>query len=384
MGQFTQKMSKIVTFTTGLGVISALSAFSFGYSTLCVAMGNQGGPKRQLALTTAPENTQAQFQADVTGTVENSRSAKSLYDFEASGYTSRDIFANVLALDDMGAWPLLCNVLGGLAPEGLANFEDQLSSPGIEQVLPCAAALNEKLNTYWQQSKSLLDQHLSELGKSGRPALNKLKIKVAERPIKISSTPVVERSFFKPGEIALGFNTGPHGSRTPRILDILKAAGVRAHFFQVGAKIRKDPTIDRRLIAENHVIGSNTFSHPRILRMDLNKIRREITEGRRAIEAGTGVDPVFFQFPYGLAPQIAQDIAKEEKVTSVPWTMEVKDWQIQDARALYDQVIAEMDREKGGVLSFRDVSEPAVLVLPAILQEIQARGYTVIVLVPQK
>lgn len=370
--------------TQGFKTLAVLTILCVPVSTLRVAFAETPQNKRKPALAIPPENTQAQFQADVTGTIEYNRGARSLYEFESSGYTARDIFANVLALDDSSSWPLLCNVLGGLAPEGLANFEEQLASPGIEQILPCASSLGDKLNNFWQTSKGLLEEHLTQLGKSKRPALNKLKIKILEKPVKVATISTVDKSFFKPGEIALSFNTGPHSSRTTRILDILKASGARAHFFHVGSKIRKDSTIDRRIVAENHVLGSHTFNHPRIQRMDLSKVKKEITEGRKAVEAGTGVDPVFFQFPYGMAPQVAQDIAKEEKLTSVPWNMEAKDWQIQDSRALYDQILSELDREKAGVLSFRDTSETTVLVLPAVLQEIQARGYTLVVLVPQK
>ena len=64
--------------------------------------------------------------------------------------------------------------------------------------------------------------------------------------------------------VALTFDDGP-GEDTPRILEILQEAGVRATFFLCGANVERHPELARRVAAEGHEIGNHTYSHPRLL-----------------------------------------------------------------------------------------------------------------------
>ena len=61
--------------------------------------------------------------------------------------------------------------------------------------------------------------------------------------------------------VALTFDDGPDPEQTPRVLDTLRAHGVRATFFLIGSKAELHPEIVRRMAAEGHAIGIHTWSH---------------------------------------------------------------------------------------------------------------------------
>ncbi|MHB8919068.1 MAG: polysaccharide deacetylase family protein, partial [Desulfocucumaceae bacterium] len=63
------------------------------------------------------------------------------------------------------------------------------------------------------------------------------------------------------GHVIITFDDGPDPRYTPRVLDVLKAAGVKACFFVVGEKARRHPDIIRTIVSEGHEIGSHGLRH---------------------------------------------------------------------------------------------------------------------------
>ena len=57
------------------------------------------------------------------------------------------------------------------------------------------------------------------------------------------------------------FDDGPHPVLTPRLLDMLKARGIRATFFLISQNAAEYPDIVRRISAEGHEIGNHTWNH---------------------------------------------------------------------------------------------------------------------------
>ena len=66
-------------------------------------------------------------------------------------------------------------------------------------------------------------------------------------------------------QVALTFDDGPDPRLTPRLLDLLAAAGVKATFCLIGRKAAAHPGIVARIAAEGHTLCNHSWSH----RMDL-------------------------------------------------------------------------------------------------------------------
>jgi peptidoglycan-N-acetylglucosamine deacetylase len=76
--------------------------------------------------------------------------------------------------------------------------------------------------------------------------------------------------------IAMTFDDGPHPVLTPRLLDMLKARGIRATFFLIGQNAAEYPDIVRRIAAEGHEIGNHTWDHPQLTKLSPIALREEI------------------------------------------------------------------------------------------------------------
>ncbi|MGW6446812.1 glycosyltransferase [Lentzea sp. NPDC055074] len=61
------------------------------------------------------------------------------------------------------------------------------------------------------------------------------------------------------GTLALAFHGGPDPKWTPRTLERLADAGIKATFFVTGAQVTRHPDVARRIVAEGHRIGIDGF-----------------------------------------------------------------------------------------------------------------------------
>ncbi len=67
--------------------------------------------------------------------------------------------------------------------------------------------------------------------------------------------------------MALTFDDGPSPATTGRLLDILKAKGVKATFFVVGSMVDRAPDLLKREVAEGHEVGSHSSFHQNLSKM---------------------------------------------------------------------------------------------------------------------
>ena len=74
--------------------------------------------------------------------------------------------------------------------------------------------------------------------------------------------------------VALTFDDGPDRTYTPRMLDLLKANGVKATFCLVGKQAKAYPELVRRIVAEGHTLCNHTYDHS--LNLASEKRRRDM------------------------------------------------------------------------------------------------------------
>jgi peptidoglycan/xylan/chitin deacetylase (PgdA/CDA1 family) len=124
----------------------------------------------------------------------------------------------------------------------------------------------------------------------------------------------------------LTFDDGPHPDYTPRVLDILAAAGVRATFFVVGSTAVRHKQLIKRTVADGHETANHTWSHfhPRLLRT--GRIYREVAESAHALADITGKHPRYFRPPFGHLRREMTQVAQEQGQTVVLWSLSGKDW----------------------------------------------------------
>ena len=97
--------------------------------------------------------------------------------------------------------------------------------------------------------------------------------------------------------VALTFDDGPSPVWTPKILDELKKAGVKATFFMIGEHVEKYPDVARRVAEEGHEIGNHTIDHHVLVYYKMDELEKEIKDNEKIIKTITGQTTRYFRPP---------------------------------------------------------------------------------------
>jgi len=118
------------------------------------------------------------------------------------------------------------------------------------------------------------------------------------------------------GKIAyLTFDDGPSLSRTPKILDILKAYGINATFFLIGQNIHPyNYSIIKRAFDEGNVIGNHTYDHL-AAGSSFEHFKTSVNKTSDLIEQITGKRPECFRFPGGSNSGYMKNVIH----SAIPW-----------------------------------------------------------------
>ena len=178
--------------------------------------------------------------------------------------------------------------------------------------------------------------------------------------------------------VALTFDGGPDPRWTPRVLELLAEHGAKATFFVVGRKAEQHPDVTRAIASAGHSLGLQSYSGDRGLawRGDA-RVRRDLEQGVRTLEAILGRRPVLFRPPLGRSsPAIARAVEALE-LEAVAWALEGGD---AHPRARSGDVAVRVRRglRDGVIVRLHDAPvagdrEPAVVrALPVILRALDA------------
>jgi len=129
-------------------------------------------------------------------------------------------------------------------------------------------------------------------------------------------------------EVALTFDDGPHPVWTPKVLDELKRANVKATFCVVGVKVRKYQSIMARIVREGHTLCNHSWRHdlklggktPAQIRADLNRTNREI------LRAVPGARIPYYRQPGGKWTRSVVGAARDLGMKSLHWDVDPADW----------------------------------------------------------
>jgi peptidoglycan/xylan/chitin deacetylase (PgdA/CDA1 family) len=144
------------------------------------------------------------------------------------------------------------------------------------------------------------------------------------------------------------FDDGPDPAHTPPVLDVLAEYGIRAAFFLIGEAASRHPALVRRIVAEGHLVGSHSHSHPARGTLGTAAYMADVDRGRATIEAITGTALPAFRPPHGyLSAGILRHLMRRDWQV-VLWSVDPKDYAAAEPAA----IVAHLDAAR---LTPRDI-----------------------------
>lgn len=144
--------------------------------------------------------------------------------------------------------------------------------------------------------------------------------------------------------VALTFDDGPHPTRTPKVLDLLKRYNAKATFFILTEKINASTMpILRRIIAEGHILASHGSNHNNSNSMNEKEYYHNLRDSIESVEEvvknfGGEQKGVYYRFPYGAYGKasnfhhfntirnVGNDVYGENCVNFAFWDIDSADW----------------------------------------------------------
>ncbi|GAA2649368.1 glycosyltransferase [Streptomyces vastus] len=102
--------------------------------------------------------------------------------------------------------------------------------------------------------------------------------------------------------VALTFDGGPDPVWTPRLLTLLHKHHVHATFFLFGVQAARHPELVRRIRAEGHEIGSNTYTGADLGASSAIRSRMELSLTQTALAGSAGVRTTLLRMPQTTSP----------------------------------------------------------------------------------
>ena len=180
--------------------------------------------------------------------------------------------------------------------------------------------------------------------------------------------------------VALTFDDGPSPSSTPKILDLLDAAKVKATFFVIGKKAEAHPDLVRDILARGHAVAMHSHAHHRLFSLKSARyVRDDLTKAIDVLTEITGERPVLFRPPIGHTNPTIARVVKELDLEVVGWSVRALDGV---SAADPKNVAARVKRglRDGAIVLMHDAAEredrePAsVAALPSILAAMAAKN----------
>lgn len=151
-------------------------------------------------------------------------------------------------------------------------------------------------------------------------------------------------SLYKTSTFTLTFDDGPHATRTPKVLDVLKKHDVKAIFFVLTSQINESTfPIIKRMLDEGHLVGSHGFTHDRARDLTKAEWKKKITQSFTDLakwhkRAGHEFTKHYYRFPYGeygtrsdyhhinALKEVSQELMGDNCINMAFWDVDTADW----------------------------------------------------------
>lgn len=178
--------------------------------------------------------------------------------------------------------------------------------------------------------------------------------------------------------IYLTFDAGYENGNTPAILDALKKHQAPAVFFVVGNFIKDNPDLIRRILADEHIIGNHTMTHPDLPQISsMDAFQKELQDVEELYTSLTGEAMTkFYRPPRGIYNTENLSMAKELGYSTFFWSLAYVDW-IQDQQPSREEAFQKLLTRihPGAIVLLHNTSSTNAEILDELLTKWEEMGY---------
>ena len=176
-------------------------------------------------------------------------------------------------------------------------------------------------------------------------------------------------------QIALTFDDGPHADgTTAALLKVLKETKVKVTFFVVGQAVEQHPELVMNEFKQGHLIANHTYQHVNLTNIPADEIAMQYRACSDIVYGVTHHRPKFCRPPGGQYDGAVIKAATHLDMTTALWTDNPEDYTNPGADVIKRRVLEGISN--GGVILLHDGVKQTIEMLPELIKELRAMGYT--------
>jgi peptidoglycan/xylan/chitin deacetylase (PgdA/CDA1 family) len=186
--------------------------------------------------------------------------------------------------------------------------------------------------------------------------------------------------FLQNKEVVLTFDDGPWLGTTKAVLEALNNHCTKATFFSIGKHALIYPDILKQVAAAGHSIGTHTFSHIDLTKLQPDQAKEEIEKGMSAVKLALGAQPSsFFRFPALRGPQDMEAYLGSRNIAIFSTDIDSFDFKHgKQPEAVVKTVMEKLEKKGKGIVLMHDFHKNTAQGLPLLLAELKAKGYKIV------
>ncbi len=174
--------------------------------------------------------------------------------------------------------------------------------------------------------------------------------------------------------VCLTFDAAWGDEDTPLLIDILGRYNIKATFFVVGEWVDRCGDSVKALHEAGHEVMNHSDTHPHMPQLSAAQMKAELNACNDKIEAITGIRPTLHRAPYGDYSNESLQAATELGIYTIQWDVDSLDWKDLPADQITQRVVSRV--QSGSIVLFHNAAKHTPEALPAIIEQLQAKGYT--------
>lgn len=155
--------------------------------------------------------------------------------------------------------------------------------------------------------------------------------------------------------VAITFDDGPAYNKTETLLTEFEKRDVRVSFFLLGELAIKQTDLVKRAYDAGHTIGSHTYDHKNLKKLDEEQLSYEINYTNEILSNIIGEDIKFIRPPYGA---YNEEILEATDMSFILWSCDTEDWKLRDADKIAQYMVDNV--QDGDIVLLHDIHQETV------------------------
>lgn len=169
--------------------------------------------------------------------------------------------------------------------------------------------------------------------------------------------------------IAITFDDGP-GPYTERLLDGLKARGVKATFFMLGSRAQSYSSTVARAYREGHQIANHSYDHPEMTSLSDQSVKNQIQSTNSYLTNACGGSGYFVRLPYGSGNSRVYSLVGAPIIF---WSVDTRDWSVLNTSVVKSNILR--DSFDGAIVLLHDLYSTSVDGALSAIDVLKNQGY---------